>query len=128
MAAQRQMRRAIPELHPDPLPPSLAALWGSFLELNGTRVASGSGAGPVTFGRLYDLFPFDNRLVTLRLTGAQLERVFLDELKRDRPGALSLSGVRVQAFCEGGDARAADGDEGDCQDTAVPLSHHGLSR
>lgn len=51
-AAQRQMRRAIPELHPDPLPPALAALWGSFLELNGTRVASGSGAGPITFGEI----------------------------------------------------------------------------
>lgn len=62
-------------------------------------------AGPLTFGRLYDVFPFDNRLVQLRLTGAQLERVFLEEIKRDRPGALSVSGVRVETTCEGREPR-----------------------
>lgn len=62
-------------------------------------------AGPLTFGRLYDVFPFDNRLVQLTLTGAQLERVFLDEVRRDRPGALSVSGVRVRAECDGADFR-----------------------
>ena len=60
-------------------------------------------AGPLTFGRLYDVFPFDNRVVQLTLTGRQLERVFAEEIKRSRPGALSVSGVRVQALCEGDD-------------------------
>ena len=30
--------------------------------------------GPLTLGRLYDAFPFDNRLVTVTLTGAELGR------------------------------------------------------
>ncbi len=61
--------------------------------------------GPLTFGRLYDVFPFDNRLVQLTLTGEQLERVFVEEVRRDRPGALSVSGVRVHARCDGADLR-----------------------
>lgn len=62
-------------------------------------------AGLLTFGRLYDVFPFDNRVVRLSLTGAQLERVFLEEYRRARPGALSVSGVRVGASCDGSDLR-----------------------
>ena len=59
--------------------------------------------GVLTFGRLYDVFPFDNRLVRLTLTGAELRRVFADEIRRKRRGALGISGVLVKAGC------AADG-------------------
>jgi 5'-nucleotidase len=56
-------------------------------------------AGPLTLGRLYDAFPFDNRLVTLAISGAELGKVFADEVRRNRPGALGVSGVRVRARC-----------------------------
>lgn len=62
-------------------------------------------AGPLTFGRLYDVFPFDNRLVQLSLTGADLERVFADEIRRQRPGALAVSGIRVSGTCDGPELR-----------------------
>jgi 5'-nucleotidase len=55
--------------------------------------------GPLTFGRLYDLFPFDNRLLRFTLSGAELRRVFGDEIRRGRRGALGISGVRVRATC-----------------------------
>ena len=55
--------------------------------------------GALTFGRLYDVFPFDNRLVRLTLTGAELRRVFADEIRRKRRGALGISGVIVKARC-----------------------------
>jgi hypothetical protein len=55
--------------------------------------------GELTFGRLYDVFPFDNRLVRLTLTGAELRRVFADEIRRKRRGALGISGVIVKARC-----------------------------
>jgi hypothetical protein len=55
--------------------------------------------GLLTFGRLYDVFPFDNRLVRLSLSGAELQRVFTEEVQRDRRGALAISGVRVRAVC-----------------------------
>ncbi|MGE3704981.1 MAG: bifunctional UDP-sugar hydrolase/5'-nucleotidase [Vicinamibacterales bacterium] len=63
--------------------------------------------GPLTFGRLYDVFPFDNRLVTLSMTGADLSRVFADEIRRNRRGALGISGVRVDADCSAGDLHVA---------------------
>jgi 2',3'-cyclic-nucleotide 2'-phosphodiesterase (5'-nucleotidase family) len=61
--------------------------------------------GPLTLGRLYDAFPFDNRLVQLKLTGAELRRVFADETMRNRRGALAVSGLRVRTACS---ARGVD--------------------
>ena len=55
--------------------------------------------GALTFGRLYDVFPFDNRLVSVTLSGAELRNVFADEVRRNRRGALGVSGVRVVASC-----------------------------
>jgi 5'-nucleotidase len=55
--------------------------------------------GLLTFGRFYDVFPFDNRLVRMTLSGAELQRVFTEEVQRDRRGALAISGVRVRAVC-----------------------------
>jgi 5'-nucleotidase len=59
-------------------------------------------AGPLTIGQLYDVFPFDNRIVRLRLTGADLTRVLVEEINRRRPGTWAISGLRVRASCEGG--------------------------
>ena len=56
-------------------------------------------AGPLTFGRLYDVFPFDNRLLTLQITGAELRAVLADEVRRNRRGALALSGVEARVAC-----------------------------
>jgi 2',3'-cyclic-nucleotide 2'-phosphodiesterase (5'-nucleotidase family) len=55
--------------------------------------------GPLTFGGLYDVFPFDNRLVQVTLTGAELRQMFFDEIQRDRRGALAIAGIRVTATC-----------------------------
>jgi 5'-nucleotidase len=60
-------------------------------------------AGPLTFGRLYDVFPFDNRLVTLTISGADLRALLMDEVRRNRPGALGLSGVRARVTCSAGE-------------------------
>lgn len=57
-------------------------------------------AGPLTFGRLYDAFPFDDRLVRLTVTGQQLRSVVAADVRRERRGALSISGVRIHARCE----------------------------
>ena len=59
-------------------------------------LASVDGVGPVTFGRLYDTFPFDNRLVRLTLSVEALERGIANTLRRGRRGAFGISGVRVQ--------------------------------
>jgi 5'-nucleotidase len=56
-------------------------------------------AGPLSFGQFYEVFPFDNRVVTVTLTGAELRRLVADELRRDRPGALAIAGARMRATC-----------------------------
>jgi len=56
-------------------------------------------AGPLTFGRLYDVFPFDNRLLTVTITGAELRAVLADEVRRNRRGALALSGIVARVGC-----------------------------
>ncbi len=58
-------------------------------------------AGALTRGPLYDVFPFDNRVVALALTGAQLRQVLAGEVARRRRGIPSVSGVRVRVTCEG---------------------------
>jgi 2',3'-cyclic-nucleotide 2'-phosphodiesterase (5'-nucleotidase family) len=58
-------------------------------------------SGVLTYGDLFRTYPFDNRLVTLRLTGGQVRRVASDVIVTGNrvPG---LSGLRVRAVCGGG--------------------------
>jgi 5'-nucleotidase len=55
--------------------------------------------GPMTFGRLYDVFPFDNRIVRITLSGADLGRWLVSEIRQGRRGMLGISGVDVRASC-----------------------------
>ncbi len=66
---------------------------------NGGGVRKDLPAGALTYGDLYEVLPFDNRLVRLSLTGAQLTEVMATNLQATSP-ILSISGVRVQARCE----------------------------
>ena len=62
-------------------------------------------AGALTRGPLYDVFAFDNRVVTLVMTGAQvrqaLARALTRELARSLRGIPSVSGIRVRVTCAG---------------------------
>ena len=84
------------------------ALFGA---TNGADVAIGMGsrrgglradlpAGMLTRGQLYDVFPFDNRIVTLSLTGRQLQELLAGEIARRRRGIPSVSGIHVRVTCE----------------------------
>ncbi len=56
--------------------------------------------GALTFGHLYDVFPFDNRVVRLTLTGDEVTRVFAEEIRRRRRGGtLGTSGVIARVSC-----------------------------
>lgn len=55
--------------------------------------------GPVTFGRLYDTFPFDNRLARVSLTAGVLEQGIANALRRGRRGSFGISGARVHVSC-----------------------------
>lgn len=58
-------------------------------------------AGPLTLGGLYDAFPFDNRVVTKTMTGAELRAIVAAHLQRPRWWArtLGLSGLHVRVAC-----------------------------
>jgi 5'-nucleotidase len=57
------------------------------------------GAGLLTFGRLYDTFPFDNRLVQVTVTADALASGIGNALRRGRRGTFGISGVSVVARC-----------------------------
>lgn len=81
----------------------LGAVPEAEVAINNTRggLRADLAAGPLTYGRLYEVFPFDNRLVRLELTGAALRRVFETQLQQNRslPG---IAGLRVAASCRSG--------------------------
>jgi 2',3'-cyclic-nucleotide 2'-phosphodiesterase (5'-nucleotidase family) len=59
--------------------------------------------GAMTFGRLYDVFPFDNRIVRITLSGAELGRWVAGEIREGRRSALGISGVGVRTTCRAND-------------------------
>ena len=76
---------------------------------NGGALRTDLPAGQLTYGQVYEVYPFDNRLVTLTLTGDQLARVVTYNLQRREPPTeiLSIGGLRVDATCESGRLRVA---------------------
>jgi 5'-nucleotidase len=90
---------------------------GMLASVRGSDVAIGNGgslradvpAGPLTYGAVYEVYPFDNRLVTFTATGDQLTRIVADSLQRRvlPTELLPIAGFRVDATCEGGMLRVA---------------------
>lgn len=72
--------------------------------INGGGIRTSLGAGPLTYGELYELYPFDNRFAKVQMTGAELAELIAENLQSDR-GFQSLSGVRGEARCERGEVR-----------------------
>jgi len=66
---------------------------------NGGGIRNDLPPGPLTYGQVYEVQPFDNRLATLNLTGAQITEVFRRNLDGGH-GVLVPSGIRVEARCE----------------------------
>jgi 5'-nucleotidase len=58
-------------------------------------------AGPLTYGQLHEALPFDDRFVTLAITGADLAALVARNLGR-AGGVVSLSGIRATAACAAG--------------------------
>jgi 2',3'-cyclic-nucleotide 2'-phosphodiesterase (5'-nucleotidase family) len=69
--------------------------------VNGGSLRVDLPAGPLTYGRLFEALPFDNRFATIPITGAELADVIARNLERDN-GIISLSGVRTEARCKEG--------------------------
>ena len=59
-------------------------------------------AGPLTYGAVFEVMPFDNRLVAFHLTGAELRKVLAAQVSRV-PALVGVSGVRLRVTCERGE-------------------------
>jgi 5'-nucleotidase len=73
--------------------------------LNGGSLRAMIPVGPLTYGRLYEAMPFDNRLASIRMFGKDLVQVLEHHLAHDQHGIVSLAGLRLEARCEGGRLR-----------------------
>lgn len=52
-------------------------------------------AGNITMGNLYEVFPFDNTLFTMEMTGAQIMKVLEHGIRNDKMGIIQFSGLHV---------------------------------
>ncbi len=79
---------------------------------NGGGLRADLPPGPLRYGSLYETFPFDNEVVAIEMTGAQLIRMVRNNLS-SHFGALSYGGVHVSVTCKDGklvvELRLSDG-------------------
>ena len=82
---------------------SLAAVPGADVSMgnSGGGLRADLPAGPLTYGSVFEVMPFDHVLVNIRLTGRELRQVFSASILQGRRG-LGFSGIRVEARCEVG--------------------------
>ena len=73
-----------------------------FAIANGGSLRAALPEGQLSYGELYEAMPFDNRIVTLSLTGAELSQVLERHLTDDPRGIVSVSGIEVEAGCAAG--------------------------
>jgi 5'-nucleotidase len=87
----------------------LAAVPGADLAVNNTQggLRADMPAGPITYGMVFEVMPFDNRVVAVHLTGAELRRAAAIWLGAGTPALPGIAGLRVQATCQHGTLQVA---------------------
>jgi 5'-nucleotidase len=70
--------------------------------VNGGGLRASLPAGDLTYGGLYRVIPFDNRLALVRITAGDLALRLREHFARAAHGIVSVSGIRVAARCEAG--------------------------
>jgi len=58
-------------------------------------------AGPLNYGAVFEVMPFDNLVMSVPLTGLQLKQVFANHLQTTRR-LIGFSGIRLRATCSDG--------------------------
>lgn len=70
--------------------------------MNGGGLRADLPKGPLSYGSLFEAFPFDNRLAVAELDGRRFRQLIRGHLQRGG-GILSFSGVMVKAACKDGE-------------------------
>ncbi len=68
---------------------------------NGGALRTDMPAGDLTYGAFFEMFPFDNMVAEVKLTGADLRRVVRTNLESAK-SIVSLAGFRAEARCAPG--------------------------
>ena len=68
---------------------------------NGGGLRADITSGPLTYGKLFEAMPFDNRFALVTVQGKHIRRLITTNLQRDG-GIFSWSGLTVKAGCEHG--------------------------
>jgi 2',3'-cyclic-nucleotide 2'-phosphodiesterase (5'-nucleotidase family) len=71
----------------------------AFSNAGGVRISL--PVGPLTYGTVYEMFPFDNAFATLHISAAELGMILATNLAAPG-GMLALAGLRAQAHCVAG--------------------------
>ena len=58
-------------------------------------------AGPLTYGAVFEMMPFDNRLVAFHLSGADVRRLVTTWVRDRFPALPGLAGLRARVACKG---------------------------
>ena len=72
---------------------------GDVAMTNGGGLRADLPMGPITFGDLFEVLPFDNRFATVAMTGKDLKNLIASNLQRRR-GIMSFSGIEALAKCK----------------------------
>jgi 2',3'-cyclic-nucleotide 2'-phosphodiesterase (5'-nucleotidase family) len=80
-----------------------AAVPGADVSINNTSggLRADLPPGPLTYGSVFEVMPFDNRLVAFRLTGAELRGILATQIARV-PALVGISGLQLRVTCERG--------------------------
>ncbi len=70
------------------------------IHINSGGIRSSLPAGELTFGSVYEMMPFDNTLVIIELSGAELRQVISEQVRRGSH-RVGFSGMRVEISCSG---------------------------
>ena len=62
---------------------------------NGGGLRTSIPKGDITMGKLYEVMPFDNTLVTMKITGAQLKQAIEHGIYNEKYGWVQVAGVKV---------------------------------
>ncbi len=81
----------------------LAAVPGADVSFNNTSggLRADLPAGPLSFGSVFEVMPFDNRVVGFHLTGAEVRQMLAAQVQRRSP-LVGLAGLRVRVTCQSG--------------------------
>ncbi len=93
--------------------------------MNGGGLRADLPAGDLSYGALFEAFPFDNKVATVKLGVSDLEKILSAHFARSG-GIVSVSGIRVLVKCDGGRPKAkierVDGKKLGPKDTVSLLS------